>query len=346
MPHPAVRRTLRGLHEASPRHGSSGRYGGHSPGGTARGTGRVRDRRNDAHAEHVGERVRSRDVALAVGERVHAGDDADSERVGERVRSRGDRICLCQRVDVGQPFPSASASEPADGDDEEFPDCKEANVSVGLSGFPEKIVAGSGWKSFKFNVKNTGKTDIEALQVVATAFSRADLDAEENQLFDKYAHFEYRNPSTGKWTNDFADTGINNGFFFGEFPLDAGQKVSIDLRLKIDAGAPLGDSLAIATGSYDTSDGDCFGDDAVYPFQILKPGSKPGDVGDAKPSGQKPPKDIKPQGEAKPIEVEGNLAETGSSSALPMISLVGGAAVVAGAGAIFVVRRRKAGVQA
>ena len=244
------------------------------------------------------------------------------------------------------PSASASASEPADGDDEEFPDCKEANVSVGLSGFPEKIVAGSGWKSFKFNVKNTGKTDLEALQVVATAFSRADLDAEENQLFDKYAHFEYRNPSTGKWTNDFADTGINNGFFFGEFPLDAGQKVSIDLRLKIDAGAPLGDSLAIATGSYDTSDGDCFGDDAVYPFQILKPGSKPGDVGDAKPSGQKPPKDIKPQGEAKPIEVEGNLAETGSSSALPMISLVGGAAVVAGAGAIFVVRRRKAGVQA
>jgi LPXTG-motif cell wall-anchored protein len=42
----------------------------------------------------------------------------------------------------------------------------------------------------------------------------------------------------------------------------------------------------------------------------------------------------------------GNLAETGSSSALPVIGLVGGVAVVAGAGAMFVVRRRKAGVQA
>ncbi|MGW0612992.1 LAETG motif-containing sortase-dependent surface protein [Streptomyces sp. NPDC002788] len=246
--------------------------------------------------------------------------------------------------------PSASASakpsEPAGGDDEELPDCKEASISVGLSGFPEKIVAGSGWKTFKFNVKNTGKTDIESLQVMATALSASDLDSEENQLFDKYAHFEYRNPSTGKWTNDFADTGINNGFFFGEFPLDAGQKVTIDLRVKIDAGAPVGDSLAIAAGGYDTSDGDCFENGDVYPFQILKPGSNPGGVDDAKPSGQKPPKDLKPQGEAKPIEVEGNLAETGSSSALPMISLVGGAAVVAGAGAIFVVRRRKAGVEA
>ncbi|MEU0200482.1 MULTISPECIES: LAETG motif-containing sortase-dependent surface protein [unclassified Streptomyces] len=241
---------------------------------------------------------------------------------------------------------SATPSEPAGGDDEELPDCREANISVGLTGFPEKIVAGSGWKTFEFNVKNTSKTDIESLQVMATAFSASDLDSEEDQLFDKYAHFEYRNPSTGKWTNDFADTGINNGFFFGEFPLDAGQKVTIDLRVKIDAGAPVGDSLAIAAGGYDNSDGDCFQNGAVYPFQILKPGSTPGDVDDAEPSGQKPPKDIKPQGEAKPIKVEGNLAETGSSSALPMISLVGGAAVVAGAGAIFVVRRRKAGAEA
>ncbi|MFC7513108.1 LAETG motif-containing sortase-dependent surface protein [Streptomyces thermocarboxydus] len=42
------------------------------------------------------------------------------------------------------------------------------------------------------------------------------------------------------------------------------------------------------------------------------------------------------------MKVTGSLAETGSNSALPVIGLVGGAAVVAGAGALFVVRRRKA----
>lgn len=46
------------------------------------------------------------------------------------------------------------------------------------------------------------------------------------------------------------------------------------------------------------------------------------------------------------MDVSGSLAETGSSSALPMIGLVGGVAVVAGAGAVFVVRRRKTGADA
>ncbi|WP_408996512.1 LAETG motif-containing sortase-dependent surface protein [Streptomyces europaeiscabiei] len=40
-----------------------------------------------------------------------------------------------------------------------------------------------------------------------------------------------------------------------------------------------------------------------------------------------------------------DLAETGPSSALPVIGIVGGVAVAAGAGAMFLVRRRKAGVQ-
>jgi LPXTG-motif cell wall-anchored protein len=80
-----------------------------------------------------------------------------------------------------------------------------------------------------------------------------------------------------------------------------------------------------------------------YEFQIVSAGT---DTGGTKPQegGKAPVTDKKPTGTTP--EVTGSLAETGSSSALPMISLVGGAAVVAGAGAIFVVRRRKAGVEA
>lgn len=47
---------------------------------------------------------------------------------------------------------------------------------------------------------------------------------------------------------------------------------------------------------------------------------------------------MKPQGGSEQLPVTGSLAHTGSSSALPVIGLVGGAAVV---GAMFVVRRRK-----
>nr|WTB33077.1 LPXTG cell wall anchor domain-containing protein [Streptomyces sp. NBC_00830] len=39
----------------------------------------------------------------------------------------------------------------------------------------------------------------------------------------------------------------------------------------------------------------------------------------------------------------GTPAETGSSSAVPMFTLAGGAAVVLGAGAMFILRRRRNG---
>ncbi|MFE0512487.1 LAETG motif-containing sortase-dependent surface protein, partial [Streptomyces sp. NPDC058964] len=69
--------------------------------------------------------------------------------------------------------------------------------------------------------------------------------------------------------------------------------------------------------------------------------AKPGDKGDK--GGKISVK--KPQGNVSELPT-GSLAETGSSSALPMIGLVGGLAVVAGAGAVFAVRRRRAGVEA
>ncbi|MFI6352226.1 hypothetical protein ACIBJF_06055 [Streptomyces sp. NPDC050743] len=48
---------------------------------------------------------------------------------------------------------------------------------------------------------------------------------------------------------------------------------------------------------------------------------------------------MKPQGGSEQLPVTGSPAHTGSSSALPVIGLVGGAAAVVGA--MFVVRRRK-----
>jgi len=52
---------------------------------------------------------------------------------------------------------------------------------------------------------------------------------------------------------------------------------------------------------------------------------------------------MKPIKNVNDVDATGSLAETGSSSALPMIGLTGGLAVALGAGAVFVVRRRKGG---
>ena len=66
-----------------------------------------------------------------------------------------------------------------------------------------------------------------------------------------------------------------------------------------------------------------------------------GNTRNAQEGGKIPVPTTKPAGDT--AEVTGNLAETGSSSSTPAIALAGGAAVVLGAGAMFVVRRRRNG---
>ncbi|WP_258053232.1 LAETG motif-containing sortase-dependent surface protein [Streptomyces sp. Ru72] len=111
----------------------------------------------------------------------------------------------------------------------------------------------------------------------------------------------------------------------------------------MDKKAPAGLGFAISIGMYADDEGNCVfsGDDGYYEFDILKAGSASTDPGDAKPQGGRKPLPNKPAGNTE-IDPQGHLAETGSSSALPVIALAGGAAVAVGAGAVFVVRRRKA----
>ncbi|MCZ9341122.1 LPXTG cell wall anchor domain-containing protein, partial [Streptomyces sp. TRM76130] len=106
--------------------------------------------------------------------------------------------------------------------------------------------------------------------------------------------------------------------------------------------APSGLGIAISIGVYADDEGNCVysGDDSYYEFDILAAGSTPTDTGDAEPQGDSKPLPAKPVGNTQ-IDPQGRLAETGSSSALPAIALAGGAAVALGAGAMFVVRRRR-----
>ncbi len=138
-------------------------------------------------------------------------------------------------------------------------------------------------------------------------------------------------------------------YFFYVEKLKAGASESVDLRVSIDAKAPAGDAYSFGSGAYvDNVDGrECIAEGwAQYDFAVLKAGSSNTDPGTATPSEDDPKDSVqKPQGSVSDLPT-GNLAETGSSSALPMIGLVGGVAIVAGAGAVFAMRRRKAGTEA
>ncbi|MEX3103699.1 MULTISPECIES: LAETG motif-containing sortase-dependent surface protein [unclassified Streptomyces] len=209
------------------------------------------------------------------------------------------------------------------------------SLSTGLSNLPEKIVAGSGWHNFSFDVANDGKETIKNIKPFILVGAESEDSTED---YSGGLTLQVFQPSSGKWIT--LEDGFGDATTFSTLTLSAGNSTSYKLRIAVDGKVPDSIGFAIGLATYSDAKSCWVGNDpngAIYEVQILAAGSKPGKPGNAKPQ----------TGGAKPVnlndvEVTGSLAETGSSSALPMIGLVGGAAVVAGAGAIFIVRRRKA----
>ncbi|MEU7060035.1 LPXTG cell wall anchor domain-containing protein [Streptomyces sp. NPDC046197] len=215
-----------------------------------------------------------------------------------------------------------------------------------VSGLPGKIVAGSGWHTFKLTAANHSDQSLGQVRWLAVIDNDSMSENEKDWLIT-YARLEYFNPQSKKWES-VADK-FGNGVYFGETPLGPKQTVDIQLRVDITAKAPAGDAFSLGFGSYFDPEKICERTSFdSYEFTVLKPGSSNDNPGQAKPGKNHtaPVGGKEPQGGVKEIPPTGSLASTGSSSALPVIGLVGGAAVVAGAGALIIVRRRKAGTQA
>ncbi|MYR62933.1 LPXTG cell wall anchor domain-containing protein [Streptomyces sp. SID625] len=245
---------------------------------------------------------------------------------------------------------SASPSGPTEPSAEPTP-CTDDDVdpdsllTIAVSGLPGKIVAGSGWHAFKLTAANHSDRPLGQVQWLALVDNES-MSENEKDWLSTYALLEYRNPKTGKWES-LADE-VDNGIYFGETPLGAKQTVDINLRVNITAKAPAGAGYTVGLGGYVDQDKNCvhnaFG---YYAFSVLKPGSPNGNPGDARPgTGDKPAGGKRPQGGAEVIPATGTLAETGSSSMVPVLGLVGGVAIVAGAGVVFAVRRRKGATEA
>ncbi|WP_432026376.1 LAETG motif-containing sortase-dependent surface protein [Streptomyces sp. 1222.5] len=241
--------------------------------------------------------------------------------------------------------PSASASSgPFECDGGEDKVQVDKDLHTGLSGLPSKIVAGSGFHAFQLNVNNTGG---RAYQRVDLGVFAAQMNEKDYFIDTSHLTLQYKDPSSGNWVGISLDENDEGAGYLGYTDVKAHESFSIDMRLAVDAKAPAGLGYAISIGMYADDEGNCVfsGDDSFYEFDILKAGAAPGDPGDAKPQGgKKPLPKHQPSGNTK-IEPQGHLAQTGSSSVLPVIALAGGAAVVLGGGAVFAVRRRKSADQ-
>ncbi|MEV0689949.1 LAETG motif-containing sortase-dependent surface protein [Streptomyces sp. NPDC050388] len=239
-----------------------------------------------------------------------------------------------------EPTPSASEPEESETPDPEPSICEDTKVDVGFSGLPGKIAVGSGWHKFSLDVVNNSDSTLEDLDY----FAGASPDEYGEDMFrSKHVQLQVWDPEDKIWA-DLNEDGYAAGYIGYSTELEAGYQVNIPMRINVKASAPVGAGFSLGATIYGDSDGECVGFGGVsYKFQIVAAGT---DTEGTKPQegGKAPVTDKKPAADTP--KVTGSLAETGSSSALPMIGLLGGAAVVAGAGAVFVVRRRQAGAVA
>ncbi|MGW1502740.1 LAETG motif-containing sortase-dependent surface protein [Streptomyces mirabilis] len=236
------------------------------------------------------------------------------------------------------PAPSTTSPEPSDTPEPEPSECQDSKVDVSISGLPGKIAAGSGWHKFSLNVLNNSKSTLNELGFFAGASS----DKAGDDLFQsKKVQLQAYNEDTKAW-EDVDSEGYAVGYVGYTDELKPDYEVDIPLRINVKSSAPVGAGFSLGASIYGDTDGQCTGfGEVAYKFQIVSSGT---DTDGTKPQeGGKVPVSDKPADKGNTPEVNGSLAETGSSSALPMIALAGGIAVVAGAGAVFVVRRRKSG---
>ncbi|MFF7274550.1 LPXTG cell wall anchor domain-containing protein [Streptomyces griseorubiginosus] len=234
--------------------------------------------------------------------------------------------------------PSASESgEPGDEctvDEDGDPVIEDSDVlHSSLTGLPESIVAGSGWTNFKFNVNNSGDDTIKGIQPYL-GVGAVDWDFEKD--YSDLVTVQVK--KGGSWVD--VATQFGEGGAFNSFSLDGGDSVSYQLRVKVDREVPSAIGIAIGLAEYSDEQGCWVSEDenyGIYYFEVLPAGSDAGKPGDAKPQtgGKSAISDV------NDVDVDGKLADTGAGSALPVIGLVGGFAVVAGTGVVFAMKRRK-----
>lgn len=233
------------------------------------------------------------------------------------------------KAPTGKPSPSAP--------DEELPgECQDVSIDLSISGLPGKIAAGSGWHPFNLNVFNKSERTLDGV----TVFAGAAADKDGSSLFTtKQVQIQAYDETTKSWQPVSLD-GLAAGYVGETDTLEPDYEVDIKLRLNVAAGAPVGAGFSLGGGVYVDLDKGCIGaGETAYKFQIVKAGT---DTSGTKPQeGGKVPLPGGKPAPGKVPAVTGNLAETGASSQMPVIGIAGGAAVVLGAGALFLVRRRK-----
>ncbi|MFF5425815.1 MULTISPECIES: peptidase [unclassified Streptomyces] len=255
----------------------------------------------------------------------------------------------------------ADARDALEGFEELPEECEEGEaLAVQVTG-PTTVTAGTS-AVFSLKVRNTSERTLDAVEAYAfaatlpTDWEEIDENEEPPSGWNKFITVEWssaKNPAWSRLSEEF--DGIELG------ALAKGGQADVKLRLTVDAKTPTAQGVAFAAGAYENEDGSCgFGDNSEAFFDIVPAGKddKPAPTPTPSPSTTTATPtpvptvttgntNTTPQGGSSTTPVNrGTLAATGSGDHLPQLGLAAGAAVVLGAGALVVARRRKAGAGA
>lgn len=306
----------------------------------------------DALTEEATEKERT-DAETALGAAkaaaVTAGEveDAADAKVVEAYDARDDeRVAAARELDRAQKATEAALADMKAADEalakakeeaaEEGEDCVPVpELTTVITGLPSTVVAGT---KVTFNLRVTNGTDRTMDEVFPFAYIHA-TDRSGLDAIDDLVRLQWSSASSSAWK-----TVDNEHYMDAISPLKAGAHADVKMRLTIDASAPAGYGVTFVAGDYFNDNGTCGEGPGPegYEFLIAAAGSDPGKAGDAKPGTTEPnTSDLRPQSGTSATPVGGTLAATGSS-ATSQLALASGAALAIGAGAVFVVRRRKA----
>ncbi|MGK3093885.1 LPXTG cell wall anchor domain-containing protein [Streptomyces sp. WAC01490] len=232
-----------------------------------------------------------------------------------------------------------------DGDGEEGECIDEPGLTTVVKGLPSSVTAGTS-TTFSVRVANGTGKDVDKVLTYASVHATDKTGAKD---IAKYLKLTWSTAKSPKWQKVDGDLYID-----AIGALKDGAQADIKLRLTVDAKTPAGQGLTFIAGDYFNKDGSCglTQDAAVDEFDIKAAAGKPSAKPTPKPSTSTTApaagNGVTPQGSGSsvPATTSSTLAATGSSDATTQLALASGAAVALGAGAIFLVRRRKTGADA
>ncbi|MEW1614813.1 MULTISPECIES: LPXTG cell wall anchor domain-containing protein [unclassified Streptomyces] len=262
-----------------------------------------------------------------------------ADDLAEAARVEADRVHRKAQDAVKEALAAKTAADAAlerarEEEDEGDGDCEDApGLTTVVTGFPSSVTAGSK-TTFSVRVSNGTGEDMDKVLTYASVHGTAKSGLKD---IAKYLKLKWSTASSPKWKTVDGNLYIN-----AIGALKDGDQADIKLRLDVDAKTPAGQGLTFIAGDYFNKDGSCgmTPDAAVNEFDIKAAARKPSPTpSTSAPAGS----GVTPQsGSSVPLNTtSGTLAATGSSDATAQIALVGGAAVVIGAGAMFVARRRR-----